>query len=187
MARTLLFGVGVLLVGLLLGLVLGGIGREVSEVPNPWTKPVAVDASGLDADQREVADKLDLRAMFVRGTDLGGLHTILGGPLPPTDRQERQVFLVACLQPRVNTGPRVLGLVLEVIRPERLAGQKVALKGGLLQDDCIYHVQLMIDTDASLPGDAGTRDGKYVYEGHNLRDEIVRSRPEFRIVSMHSH
>jgi hypothetical protein len=171
MTRTFLVALSGLFVGLLLGFVLGRSGQEMPEELALWVEPIVPDASGLDAWQREVAAKLELRASFVRGTELGSLRRMLGGSSPSTARLERQIYLVACLQPRSNTGPRVLGLVLEVVHPEWLAGKPVRLHGGLLQDDCLYHVELMIDPDGVLPGDAG---------------EIVRSRPVLRIVSMHA-
>jgi hypothetical protein len=203
MARALTACV-LLIIGLLLGLGVGwlrlsepqpgnpaaNVGQKTPRIANP--NSVSVDLSGLPADQREVAESLDLWAAFVRGTDLQGLELFLGGVRPKKDRLERQVYLVACLRTRTNTGKRLLSVTLEMVRPERLAGRTVRLMGGLLDDDCVYHVQQVVDTDTSLPGDPTFRsfDGAYVYtgdEGPSLREEILRSRPEFRIVEMHIH
>ncbi len=203
MARALVV-TGLLAAGLVLGLAIGRLRLSepgpASPLPDTLPKqalrsipaPAVVDASGLPADEQAVADKLHLRAAFVCGTELQSLDRFLGGTRPNPDRLERQIYLVACLEPQENTGPRLLSVTLEIVRPKYLAGKTLRLLGGLLVDDCVYHVEQMIDTDTLMPGDPTLQslDGKYVYagdEGPSLREEIVRSRPEFRIVTMHIH
>jgi hypothetical protein len=153
---------------------------------------VIVDFSGLPAPEREVAERLTFRAAFVRGSDLEGLGKFLGARTLKHDRTARQIYLVVCLETRENTGPRLMSLTMEVVHPERLAGTKIRVSGGLLDDDCVYHVEQVVDTDTCLPGDPTFRstDGSYVFsgdEGPSMRDEFVRSRPKFRIVKMHIH
>jgi len=186
MIRKAIAALGLLSIGLFLGYVFGRTGPTVSDVLNSWNGPIPIDASAVTPRQKEVAEKLELRAKFVRGTELGELRRMLGGSLPTTNRLERQIYLVACLRPQEYTGPRVPEVVLEVVQPDVLAGMTITLKGGLLDDDCIYHVQLMIDTDRLLPGDAGSRGDEYLYDGPDPREAIVKSSPKFRVVSLQS-
>jgi hypothetical protein len=195
---------GILAVGTIVGWVLGRMTLSDQEAGRPLLdlllSPLLqhdagntdVDLSGLSDEELAVAEKLTFRAAFVRGSDLEGLGKSLGGRPQKRGQLERQIYLIVCLEPRENTGKRLMSLTMEIVRPKRLAGTKIRIAGGLLQDDCVYHVEQVVDTDTCLPGDPRFRtpEGEYKFagdEGPSLRDEIVRSQPEFRIVQMHVH
>jgi len=152
--------------------------RLLSPILRDVPGDAAVDLSELPAAEREVAERLTFRAAFVRGNDLEPLGKFLGARTLKHNRLKRQIYLVVCLETRENTGPRFMSLTMEIAQPERLAGTKIRMAGGLLNDDCVYHVEQVVDTDTCLPGDD---------EGPSMRDEFVRSRPQLRILKMHIH
>ena len=170
---------------LMVAFALLATGRLDSEFKDESSDLATLVTSELPPWQQDLATKFRIHSVIVPGHRLRVLDFLLdkqGAPQPaiPQVTLEKQLYLVTRFAVKENLGSRVLNVVLEIVRPERLKGRKIVLHGGLLEEDCIYHVELLVDSDTSLPSSESV-------EPHgidNSREGVINSPIVFKITKI---